>query len=239
MWLARSTSRALACELFNYESESEMEVFLNDVRLSFADLRKRGLPPKDKPTEPGKFGCHGIFEKESQAHQRLREAIVAVAKEAWKDNWQNVIGAMEKDKKCLREGDKNLDKNGKQRDEYKGKMYVKASNPNPVPLVAAIAKNPDGSWNILPESSGKPYGGCYVNLKLDVYASTKHGNAVHASLLAVQFVRDGDAFGGAPATADGFENVPGAVEEQASRASMETPNTSGANVGGAVSDLGL
>lgn len=213
-----------------------MEIILKNVRLSFPDLRQRGRPPKDKPNEPGKYGCQGIFEPESDAHVTLRNAVVAEAKAKWGDNYAAIVGGMANDKKCLRKGDFNLDAKGNVRDGYKGQMYVKASNPNPVPLIGARAKNADGTWNILPPESGKPYGGCYVNLKIDVYASTKHGNAVHATLQAVQFVKDGESFGGAPATADGFGDVEGAAEEDA--ASMEGFGDD-ATVGSSNSDLGL
>lgn len=212
-----------------------MEIFVNDVRLSFPDLRTRGRPAKDKPNEPGKYGCQGIFAKESPAHVALRNAVITVAKEKWGDKWQNIVGSLPNDKKCLRDGNKNLDAKGNIRPEYEGMMYVKASNNSEVPLIAAKAKKADGSWNLLPASSGKPYGGCYVNLKIDVYASTKHGNAVHATLQAVQFVRDGDAFAGAPATADGFGDVEGAVDEDAP-SSMDGET---ATVGADNSDLGL
>ncbi len=211
-----------------------MEIFVNDVRLSYPDLRKRGLPPKDKPNEPGKFGCQGIFAKESPAHIALRNAVIAVAKEKWPDNWANIVKSLPNDKKCLRDGNMNLDQKGNIRPEYEGMMYVKASNANEVPLIAPKAKKADGSWNILPPESGKPYGGCYVNMKIDVYASTKHGNAIHATLQAVQFVRDGDAFSGAPATADGFGDVEGAADEDAA-SSMDD----GATVGSGNEDLGL
>lgn len=214
-----------------------MELFVNDVRLSFPDLRKRGRPPKDRPDEPGKFGCQGIFEKESPAHIALRNAVIAVAKEKWPESWAAIVKGMGNDKKCLREGDMNLDTKGKVRDEYKGMMYVKASNKDAVPLIGARAKKPDGTWNILPPESGKPYGGCVVNLKIDVYAmdSKDHGRGIHASLLAVQFVRDGVSFGGAPATADGFEDIEGAVDEDAPQ-SMDGGSET---VGAGVDDLGL
>lgn len=223
-----------------------MEIILKNVRLSFPDLRKRGRPAKDKPNEPGKYGAQGIMDKESEAHILLRNTLIAVAKERWPESYVSIIKSLGNDKKCLRDGDLNLDGNNKVREEYKGKVYVKASNKDPVPLIAAIAKRtevgPDGVerkvWNLLPPESGKPYGGCYVNLKVDVYAmdSKDHGKGIHASLLAVQFVKDGTSFGGAPATPDGFDDVEGAVEEEEANGQMDS---GGASVGGDNSDLGI
>lgn len=208
-----------------------MEIFVNNVVLSYPDLRKRGLPPKDRPTEPGRYGCQGIFEKESPAHIAIRDAIIAVAKAQWPDNWQNIIKSIDKNKKCLRDGNDNLDAKGNIREEYKDKMYVRATNGNEVPLIAPIAKKPDGTWNILPADSGKPYAGCVVNLKIDVYAMTKHGNAINATLLAVQFVKDGQAFGGAAPSADGFADVPGAAVSEGSFGGEGGPAASADDLG--------
>jgi len=56
------------------------------------------------------------------------------------------------------------------------------------------------------EADGVLYGGCYVNALLDVWAQDNaFGKRINATLKGVQFVRDGDAFGGgAPASADDF-----------------------------------
>lgn len=214
-----------------------MEIFVNDVRLAFTDLRKRGLPPKDKPDEPGKYGCQGILDENSPAHIAVRDAMIAVAKAKWPDNWQNIIRSLPKDKKCLRKGDENLDQKGNIRNGFEGKLYLVAKNAEAVPLIAPIAKKPDGSWNLLPPESGKPFAGCYANLKVDIYASNKFGNAIYATLMAVQFVRDGDSFGGGVvASPDGFGDVAGAVEEFSSMgAGSFGEDVTGSSMG----DLGL
>jgi len=56
---------------------------------------------------------------------------------------------------------------------------------------------------------GKPYGGCYANVILDVWAQdNKNGKRINASLSGVQYMRDGDAFtgGGRVADANDFAN---------------------------------
>ena len=66
---------------------------------------------------------------------------------------------------------------------------------------------------VLTEEGGKPYGGCYVNVKVDIKAmkaKEKIPNQIYATLLTVQFVSDGEAFGAAPGTAEGFDDVEGA-----------------------------
>lgn len=57
-------------------------------------------------------------------------------------------------------------------------------------------------------SDGRPYSGCYVNAKVQIWAQKDKYVGVRCTLVSVQFVKDGDAFGGGgPATADGFEAV--------------------------------
>lgn len=51
--------------------------------------------------------------------------------------------------------------------------------------------------NTIGEDDGILYGGCIVNVNLDAYYDAKNGR-VNASLLGVQFVEDGDAFGAGP-----------------------------------------
>ena len=59
------------------------------------------------------------------------------------------------------------------------------------------------------EPSGRPYAGCYVNAVLEFWAQdNKFGKRVNATLMGVQFFRDGDAFsGGGAASDDDFDDV--------------------------------
>lgn len=179
-----------------------MEVILPEVRLSYPDLWRPGPPPKDKPNDPGKYGCHGIFAPGSEAYKRAAAAVLNVAQQKFGPNWQAILESLAKDKKCLRNGNLNLSTDGKVRDGYADHFYIVAKN-----KLAPIVIGRGGISDILTEQSGKPYGGCFVNLKVDIYAMDKpgFGKSINASLLAVQFVRDGDAFGGSRPNADGFE----------------------------------
>ena len=86
--------------------------------------------------------------------------------------------------------------------------FVRPSN-QPIDLTSA---------NGLDEAQNLFYGGCYVNAKLNLAAFetkedgvTKRG--VTTFLEALQFVRDGERFGGGSATAEGFDAVEQAEEE--------------------------
>lgn len=200
-----------------------MEVILKDVILSFPNLWKPGDPKTgdDGKIIPGKFGAHGIFAKDSDAGKAALAAFNEVAKQKWGQNWQNVVKALSKDKKCIRLGNQMLDKAGAIRTGYGDKMYIVANN-KAKPAIAAhkffngkpliIGEDGQGYQNgTLVDNPGfeikRPYGGCRVNMKVDIYAMDKPGmgKSINASLLAVQFVGDGTPFGGgAPGTADGF-----------------------------------
>ncbi|MEN9315456.1 MAG: hypothetical protein RIS35_1849 [Pseudomonadota bacterium] len=185
-------------------------VILRDVRLSYPDLWKPGKPMN--PTDTPKYGAQLIFSPDSDAAKVAKETFIAVAQEVFGANWQNVVAAMEKSKKCLRKGDENLTKDGAIRDGYAGNQYVVARN-KAKPLVIGPRKGPDGQFPILTENDGKPYGGCFVNAKVDIKAMKgfeKVPSQVYATLLTIQFVRDGQAFGAAPGTAEGFDDVVGA-----------------------------
>lgn len=180
-----------------------MIVILKNVRLSFPDLWKPGAPPPNSTSGP-KYGAQFIFEPGSEADLEMKKALNAVATEKWGANAPTVVKALAKDKVCLRDGDLSLTKDGSVRDGYAGMRYVVARNKL---KPAVVDSNPKVA---LTEESGRPYGGCYVNAKVDVYAMDKpgQGKSINATLQAVQWLRAGDSFGSAPPTADGFEEMP-------------------------------
>jgi hypothetical protein len=195
------------------------QVILRNCRLSYPDLFKPGKPLNDGDTP--KYGGQFIFTADSEAAKVAKEALTAAAKETFGENWQAIVKAMEKTKKCLRTGDDNLTKDGAIRDGYGGNLYLVARN-KVKPLLIGGKKDSTGQFPVLTEESGKPYGGCYVNVKVDIKAmkaKDRIPNQIYATLQTVQFVADGESFGAAPGTAEGFDEVEGA----ASDASSEDP----------------
>ena len=194
---------------------------LKSVRLSYPDLWKPGKPLNDGDTP--KYGGQFIYDDGTDNATVAKNAFIASAQEVFGENWQAIVGAMEKSKKCIRKGNENLTKDGAIRDGYKDKLYIVARNkvkPLIIGPVRTMPKghNEDGKFSdgfpILTEAGGKPFGGCYVNVKVDIKAMKgreKIPNQIYAALLTVQFVADGPAFGAAPGTAEGFDDVEGAA----------------------------
>ena len=188
------------------------EVILKNVRLSFPDLWKPGKPMNEGDVP--KYGAQFIFDKDSEAAATAKAALMSAAQETFGANWQAIVGAMEKSKKCVRNGDDNLTKDGTVREGYAGKLYIVARNKTK-PLVIGPKRGADGEFPRLTEEGGKPYGGCFVNVKVDIKAmkaKDRIPNQIYATLQTVQFVGDGEAFGAAPGTAEGFDDVEGATD---------------------------
>ena len=180
-----------------------MKLHLKDVRCSFFN----GFEPSAvKGSTDKKFSSAFLFPR---THPQLAEIVgglQTVAKEKWgADADKNFAALKAGDKLCLHDGDSKPDN-----DAYPGNLFINASNktrplvigPNREPLVAA---------------DGKPYSGCYVNAIIEVWAQdNQFGKRINASLLGVQFLRDGERLaGGGVAAADDFEAIPEAAKADA------------------------
>lgn len=190
-----------------------MKLHLNNVRVSFAN----GLF-KASAFEAGqqeKYGADFILQPDSvvlrvnadgsKTKTTLKEAELAVATEAWKANGAKMLASLEASKKSIRDGGKRTNNAGEVYEGYEGAQYVTAKTATR-PLLIDAQRQP------VTEEDGVIYSGCYVNAIVEIYANTKPATkGVFAQLKGVQFVRDGDAFGGgAPARADEFDVVDGA-----------------------------
>lgn len=173
-----------------------MKVHLKDVRISFANIFE---PKQVNGQGDPKFSASFIFGKDSANKATLVGAIEAAAAEKWAGKAGDVLKALKAgDKLCLHDGDAKPDNGG-----HAGNLFVNASNKTR-PLVIGPQREP------LVAADGKPYSGCYVNAIVEVWAQdNQFGKRVNASLLGVQFVRDGERLaGGGVAAADDFEAIP-------------------------------
>jgi hypothetical protein len=176
-----------------------MKVVLTNVRLSFPHLF---TPQAGTDGGEPKYNATFIVEPGSVNAKALAAAVSAVAKEKWADKATATLTALRKgDKVCYREEPK-ANQSGDVYAGFEDMHWVSASDKTR-PTVIDRDKSP------LTAADGRPYGGCYVNVILDVWPQDNaYGKRVNASLKGVQFVKNGDAFsGGAPASADEFDVV--------------------------------
>lgn len=162
---------------------------------------------------------------DSLNRKALDAAMQAVAKEKWKDKADTVMAELERKGRVCFKHEALRNKDGELYDGFEGMYSLNASNKTR-PLVidrVGITKDSDKEpgrkytdpnkagvmFPILTEQDGRPYGGCYVNLSIDVWAQdNSFGRRVNASLKGVQFHDDGDAFGGgSPASGNDFDSA--------------------------------
>ena len=172
-----------------------MKVKLKHVRLSFPDL----FQAVEYQTGDGKprFNATFLIEPGSENDKAIRAAIKAAATETWAAKAPAMLKQFEGNslKYCYLDGDT------KEYDGYAGVWYLSAHNKTR-PLVIDRDKTP------LTAADGKPYAGCYVNASVEIYAQNNENKGIRASFNGVQFVADGDAFGGgAPASPEEFEDL--------------------------------
>jgi hypothetical protein len=184
-----------------------MKVVLTNVRLSFPHLF---TPQAGTDGGEPKYNAAFIVEPGSANAKALAKAVEQVAKEKWAEKAAATLATLRKgDKVCYREEPKT-NQSGDVYAGFEGMHWVSASDKTR-PTVIDRDKSP------LTVADGRPYGGCYVNVILDVWPQDNaYGKRVAASLKGVQFVKNGDAFsGGAPASVDEFDVVDTPEEDTA------------------------
>ena len=172
-------------------------VTLKRVRLSFPYLFEpdeggtndagEATPPKYRaafllPKPDGKHKKDAITTKSNLAI--LKAAKEEVMREKWKDD----LPKISPDRIALRDG-KYSD------DEYTQECYFISANETEQPLLLTRHKDAEGLW--IPAKEGDIYGGCWVNVILQIWAQDhkKYGKRINAMLKSVQFHEHGPAFG--------------------------------------------
>lgn len=193
------------------------KVVLRNVRLAFPRL---DTPQQVNGEGAPAFSAAFILESDSAEFEANKAAIEAAMKHVAKEKWGEKAAAVYKSveasgKLALHDGDTKAEIDG-----YAGNLYInaRASASSPPSLVrrdrSLISREKiDGTS----AAEIELYGGCYVNVILNMWAQdNKYGKRVNASLAGVQYVREGVPFAGtAPAAADEFDqlDVPGDFDE--------------------------
>jgi len=214
-----------------------MKVMLIDspedpVRLAFPFLfsKRDGMDNGDGTKGKDTFQANLIIAPNGANAQRVKDAISKVAAEKYgtdmidvRDDdgvvtgkapaWQVIYGSFEDQQKGLRKGGlKRNAQSGEVYDGFGGNLYLAPSN-TVRPGVFNRQAQP-----VAEGDDGAPYGGCYVNAEVDIWALNKPKvtKRICSDLLGVQFSRDGDAFGSgaAPSKADSFASLSAAADEE-------------------------
>lgn len=184
--------------------KKEVLLKLSNVRIAFPNIFTAQAPKDGKGKAA--FSASFLMPPNHPDVARIRAAIQEVAKAKWGDQVGNILpGLIAGDKVCLHSGETKA-----QYDGYAGNLFV-SSRGYMKPLVIDQNKQP------LTEADGKPYSGCYVNAQVSIWAQqNQHGKRVNAQLQGVQFLRDGEAFGGGGvADVDDFDVVDSSADDDA------------------------
>lgn len=166
-------------------------IHLKNVRLSFPRLfNAKAFRAGQDPRFEASFLLDPSNPEHAEAIKTIKRQAKIVATEEWGNDIPKAV------KKCYGSGDE------KDYDGYAGMFYIATSNKTRPSVV-------DRDRSPLTAEDGKPYAGCYVNATITVWSmdGTKLGDSswgkrINANLRAVQFVRDGEAFGVQPVDAE-------------------------------------
>ena len=182
------------------ETKDNYQIKLKHVRVSFVKVFRaeafRGA--KRGPSDGGEkaFSINALISKDTDAGKDMHDEVQDLIDRCMDDKWGRDKPRLKADKFPMRNGD------DEDYDGYADHWYITARNRNRPKVIDADGKTP------LAEEDNRPYSGCYCNVWIRIWAQdNEFGKRVNASLEAVQFVRDGEAFSGAaPVDDEEFED---------------------------------
>jgi len=175
-------------------------VTLKNVRLSYPHLFKPGKGMKNEKTgemQPGKYGAVLIIDPTTKVGKanlvKLKKAKEDVMEEKWGPK-KKLAASRLCTKKYAEPVDEDGDVDEEQiKEEYVGMYLVSARNPDQPQILDNTKEN--GKWRRIAASEGKPYGGCYANVVVRLWAQDNdYGERVNASMEICQFYKHGEAF---------------------------------------------
>lgn len=182
-----------------------MYIRINNARLSFA--RNLWTPSGATPTATKKYNAHFIVGdkakvfRDTSAPGKPRvwtattlaevQTLLANAASGSAAKGAAFLAGLEARQKSVREGDRQVDKNGDVRDGYAGSQYIHATTAQRPGLFNA-------DMSPVEDQNASPfYSGCYVGVVFDLYANMNQGQrGIFATLASVIFQADGERFGG-------------------------------------------
>ena len=97
----------------------------------------------------------------------------------------------------------SIDGSTKANPEYQGMMVLSTHRSAKLVRPEII----DNDKSPLTADDNKPYGGCYVNAKVEIYCQTGENAGVRASFSVVQYHKKGEPFSVSAPSLDGFDDV--------------------------------
>lgn len=174
-------------------------IFLSDVVLSFPHLIEPHASPMN-PSAPKKYSADFIMPTTHPGVQQFMQNYAALAQEKWKENANTIMQMIQSDRKlrCYGAGDEKVDKKTfKPYKGYAGNFSISANRAEAPQIIQPDGKPVDAGNTMLYQAlTRKMYGGCHVNAAIRPWLQdNQFGRGVRCDLVAVQFFKDGEAFG--------------------------------------------
>lgn len=172
-------------------------------RLAFGEgvFEKKGIA--NDPSSKPRYNCAILIPENDPQVETIEDLELELCEEhSWKDKSKGADvhkQLKKKDRLALHDGDDKASKY----DGFAGMRYISPSS-DTRPTVVDRDRSP------LTKDDGRIYSGCYVNAKVEFWTMDNNfGQRVNCTLLGVQFVKDGDAFGAGspPANPDDFPDL--------------------------------
>lgn len=172
------------------------KITLKNVRLSFPRLFE---PRAFEEGQKKRYEATFLLDPTDKEHAKTIKEIKKQAAKVAREKWPNGIP------KRLPTNFGLADEEGLEYDGYEGMFYFRTARPGDSrPTVVNRDRTP------LSAEDGVIYAGCYVNATVTIWAQdNQFGKRLNGNLRAVQFVKDGEAFGAPPVDAEEeFDELP-------------------------------
>ena len=183
-------------------------IFINGARLAFPNLIEAVPYQGGEP----RFSADLILSSNDPAIGGIMNSIGAMANTVWKEYAQAVLQNCQNNRKlrCWGDGSEKINQTSFQvYDGYgPGTFFLSAASraDQPPKMIRADGTEIDNSNSMERMAAArKLYGGCYVDAMIFFWPQdNKHGKAVRCQLVAIQFDKDGPAFGAQLPDTSGF-----------------------------------
>jgi len=175
-------------------------VYITNARLSFPHL----IEPQKMMTEAGKerisYNCELILPPTDPSFAQFMGKVQELAAAKWKEHVAQVFAIVNADRKmrCYGNGAEKVNKKTfAPYDGYAGGVYITCGRDTPPQVIQADGKPIDPSNTLAYQQLTRAmYGGCYVNAAVKPWLQeNKYGRGIRCDLVAIQFAKDGEAFG--------------------------------------------
>jgi hypothetical protein len=179
------------------------------ARASFPNILDPQIKTNDNGQQTQSWNVDLIFPKDDAGFAKFMQEAQKLAVEKWKENAPAALQRIQMDRKCrcFGSGDEKVSaKTFQVHPGYAGNVFISARANRPPQIIDADGKPIDPANTMLLRAVGsKIYGGSYVNAVIKPWLQQNpQGIGIRCDLVAIQFARDGEAFGAGAADITGL-----------------------------------